>query len=115
MRYPVVTSVCYVTVRSQSKYFTKITQLSQHGINSVPKYKFLYFVNLSEQTATSLCSKERNSATTTENMRIRYCLYAASKLLLRLIIALEMTIYARIFFYIFVFNGRFVTCCINER
>jgi hypothetical protein len=73
-RYPIVTLICYVTVRRYSKCFTRIIQRSRDGINSVPKYKYLHFVNLSEQTATSLCSKESKSATKTENMRFLSCL-----------------------------------------
>ena len=52
-------------------------------------------MSLSEQTATSLCSTERNSATTTADMRVRYCLYTALKFWLRVLIALQMTDYVR--------------------
>jgi len=50
-------------------------------------------VNLSEQTATTLCHKEGNSATTPADMRVRYCLYTALKCWLRALIALQMTNY----------------------
>jgi hypothetical protein len=53
----------------------------------------LHFVNLSEQTATSVISEERNSATTTEVMRVRYCLYTALKCWLPVLIALQITNY----------------------
>ena len=88
-------------------------QRSQHGINSVPKYKLLHCVNLSEQTKTLLCSKGRNTVTAAD-MCVRYCLYTPYNCCLRLLIDLQLPITVEVPTMYFTFNNHSVTLVCME-